>query len=80
MEDLLNISTLVVIKPRYSLKIWVEQKIQSAGYLIKVSEKHLNLQKKRGLKHANFSTSTILKKLTFLRVILNCDPSYYLKN
>ena len=62
-----------MIKPRYSLKIWVEQKIQSAGYLIKVSEKHLNLQKKRGLKNANFSTSTILKKLTFLRVILTCD-------
>ena len=29
-------------------EIWVEQKIQTAGYLIKVSEKHLKFAKNLG--------------------------------
>ena len=31
-------------------EIWVEQKIQTAGYLIKVSEKHLKFAKNLGWK------------------------------
>ena len=43
-----DISHVTQVAWHIVFEIWVEQKIQTAGYLIKVSEKHLKFAKNLG--------------------------------